>query len=200
MGSTDDPSSVRSTIPTQDNLSNSVPPRPTSSSRGPTATPSSSIPISSSTASTVTPSSSIPSASDPEKKQARDQRVVSLKSQVEYLQKQLDEVIVNQDEVNSKLKDPTNPEATVKRHIKTLHEFNEIRDIAQGLIGLPITNQPWIFLFQTDDPWGDQIAESRGVRVHDVYPGRYTESIYLREANANYFCQLGTEFGLDSDD
>lgn len=77
---------------------------------------------------------------------------------MEYLQRQLDEVIVNQDEVNSKLKDPTNPEATVKRHIKTLHEFNEIRDIAQGLIGL--------------------IAESRGVRVHDVYP----------------------EFGLDSDD
>ncbi|KAF8448376.1 hypothetical protein BGX38DRAFT_1189879 [Terfezia claveryi] len=105
MGSTDHPSSSGPIIfPTQDNLSNSAPPSPISSSRGPTVTPSSSIPISSSTASTVTPSSSIPSASDPEKKHARDQRVASLKSQVENLQKQLDEVIVNQDEVNSKLK------------------------------------------------------------------------------------------------
>lgn len=37
---------------------------------------------------------------------------------------------------------------TVKRHIRLLHEYNEIKDIAQGLMGL--------------------IAEARGVRHVDV--------------------------------
>ncbi|KAF8428633.1 Swi5-domain-containing protein [Tirmania nivea] len=146
MSSTDDSppaSPISTTLPTRDNLSSSAPSCLTFSSTAPTDTPAS--------------PSSTSSGSGPAK-QARDRRVESLKSQVESLQKQLDEVIAKQDDVNSKLKDPTNPEATVKRHIKTLHEFNEIRDVAQGLLGL--------------------IADSRGVRVQDVYP----------------------EFGLDSDD
>ena len=41
------------------------------------------------------------------------------------------------------------PQATVKAHIKLLHDYNEIRDVGQGLMGI--------------------IADNRGVRVRDVY-------------------------------
>ncbi|GAT30595.1 hypothetical protein RIB2604_03501550 [Aspergillus luchuensis] len=40
------------------------------------------------------------------------------------------------------------PSTTVKRHIRLLHEYNEIKNIAQGLMGL--------------------IADARGVRQVDV--------------------------------
>jgi DNA repair protein Swi5/Sae3 len=40
------------------------------------------------------------------------------------------------------------PAATVKRHIHLLHEYNEIKDVGQGLMGL--------------------IAEGRGVRQIEV--------------------------------
>ena len=40
-------------------------------------------------------------------------------------------------------------QATVKAHIKLLHDYNEIRDIGQGLMGI--------------------IADNKGVRVRDVY-------------------------------
>ena len=39
--------------------------------------------------------------------------------------------------------------ATVKAHIRRLHEYNEIRDIGQGLIGM--------------------IADQRGVRIVECY-------------------------------
>ena len=41
------------------------------------------------------------------------------------------------------------PQATVKTHIKLLHDYNEIRDVGQGLMGI--------------------IADNRGVRVRDIY-------------------------------
>jgi len=41
------------------------------------------------------------------------------------------------------------PQATVKAHIKLLHDYNEIRDIGQGLMEIS--------------------ADNRGVRVSDVY-------------------------------
>lgn len=41
------------------------------------------------------------------------------------------------------------PQATVKAHIKLLHDYNEIRDVGQGLMGI--------------------IADTKGVRVRDVY-------------------------------
>ena len=41
------------------------------------------------------------------------------------------------------------PQATVKAHIKLLHDYNEIRDVGQGLMGI--------------------IAETKGVRVRDIY-------------------------------
>ncbi len=40
-------------------------------------------------------------------------------------------------------------QATVKAHIKLLHDYNEIRDVGQGLMGI--------------------IADTKGVRVRDVY-------------------------------
>ena len=40
-------------------------------------------------------------------------------------------------------------QATVKAHIKLLHDYNEIRDIGQCLMGI--------------------IADNKGVRVRDVY-------------------------------
>ncbi|KAI5806533.1 Swi5-domain-containing protein, partial [Peziza echinospora] len=80
----------------------------------------------------------------------REHKLASLKNQSEALERQLDEVFAKQANIDTKLKHPDDPEATVKRHIRLLHEFNEIRDVAQGLIGL--------------------IAESRGVRVQDIYP------------------------------
>lgn len=40
------------------------------------------------------------------------------------------------------------PTATVKRHIRLLHEYNEIKDVGQGLMGI--------------------IADARGVRQVDV--------------------------------
>ena len=47
---------------------------------------------------------------------------------------------------NIRLRD--DPSETVKRHIRLLHEYNEIKDIGQGLMGL--------------------IADARGVRQVDV--------------------------------
>lgn len=43
------------------------------------------------------------------------------------------------------------PAVTVKRHIRLLHEYNEIKDVATGLMGL--------------------IAAARGVRVVEVRRG-----------------------------
>jgi hypothetical protein len=50
-------------------------------------------------------------------------------------------------EVTAKLKNPA--AATVKRHIKLLHDYNDIKDVGQGLIGM--------------------IADNRGLRVGDLY-------------------------------
>ncbi|KAI1004469.1 hypothetical protein K3495_g3741 [Podosphaera aphanis] len=50
-------------------------------------------------------------------------------------------------EINKELKAPAID--TVKHHIKLLHDYNDIRDIGQGLIGM--------------------IAEQRGVRIGDLY-------------------------------
>lgn len=41
-----------------------------------------------------------------------------------------------------------NPTVTVKHHIRLLHEYNEIKDVGQGLMGL--------------------IADARGIRVVEV--------------------------------
>jgi DNA repair protein Swi5/Sae3 len=47
---------------------------------------------------------------------------------------------------NSRKNDPN---TTVQQHIRLLHEYNEIKDVGQGLMGM--------------------IADARGVRVVDVH-------------------------------
>ena len=49
--------------------------------------------------------------------------------------------------ITAKLKNPA--AATVKRHIKLLHDYNDIKDVGQGLIGM--------------------IADSKGLRVGELY-------------------------------
>lgn len=45
---------------------------------------------------------------------------------------------------------PRQPAAeTVKRHIKLLHDYNDIRDVGQGLVGM--------------------IADNRGIRIGELY-------------------------------
>ncbi|PGH13939.1 hypothetical protein AJ79_03354 [Helicocarpus griseus UAMH5409] len=56
-----------------------------------------------------------------------------------------DQTKLSNTETDTAFKDPT---AIVQRHIRLLHEYNEIKDIGQGLMGL--------------------IAEARGVRHVDV--------------------------------
>ena len=43
----------------------------------------------------------------------------------------------------------SDPQALVNDHIRRLHQYNEIRDVGQGLMGM--------------------IAEQRGMRVVDIY-------------------------------
>lgn len=50
--------------------------------------------------------------------------------------------------MNSKLEHPEEADAIVKAHIKLLHDYNEIKDVGLGLMGL--------------------IAEGRGVRLGEV--------------------------------
>ncbi|THC94705.1 hypothetical protein EYZ11_005816 [Aspergillus tanneri] len=62
------------------------------------------------------------------------------------LESQIAEAEAEIAEIKSSLKG--DPATTVQRHIRLLHEYNEIKDIGQGLMGL--------------------IAEARGVRQIDV--------------------------------
>ncbi|KAI9766803.1 MAG: hypothetical protein M1840_006278 [Geoglossum simile] len=73
---------------------------------------------------------------------------LSLEARNASLRVQIKEARAKRDEVKSQLRNP-DPATTVKRHIKFLHDYNEIRDIGTGLMGM--------------------IADSRGLRVKDVY-------------------------------
>ena len=50
-------------------------------------------------------------------------------------------------DITAKLRHPA--AETVKRHIKLLHDYNDIKDVGQGLIGM--------------------IADNRGIRVGELY-------------------------------
>jgi len=50
-------------------------------------------------------------------------------------------------DITTQLKHPA--AVTVKRHIKLLHDYNDIKDVGQGLIGM--------------------IADNRGVRIGELY-------------------------------
>ncbi|MCJ1275647.1 hypothetical protein MMC21_003450 [Puttea exsequens] len=72
----------------------------------------------------------------------------SLQAKIANLEKQIAETEEKRHVVDEKLKNK-DAQATVKAHIKLLHDYNEVRDVGQGLMGI--------------------IAETRGVRVMDVY-------------------------------
>ncbi|KAI9374168.1 DUF1337 domain protein [Aspergillus egyptiacus] len=76
----------------------------------------------------------------------RDEKIAVLRASIINLQSQTAQLESQIAEIKAKLKN--DPSATVKRHIRLLHEYNEIKDIGQGLMGL--------------------IADARGVRQVDV--------------------------------
>ncbi|KAH0538753.1 hypothetical protein FGG08_004707 [Glutinoglossum americanum] len=75
-------------------------------------------------------------------------RKLSLEAKLANLRAQIQELKARRDELRPQLRNP-DAAMTVKRHIRLLHDYNEIRDIGTGLMGMA--------------------ADSRGVRVRDVY-------------------------------
>ncbi|KAJ5263809.1 hypothetical protein N7478_011414 [Penicillium angulare] len=70
-----------------------------------------------------------------------------LRSSIAKLQDQEAQLVKEIAETKANLRgDPT---ATVERHIHLLHEYNEIKDVAQGLMGM--------------------IADTKGVRVVEIH-------------------------------
>jgi len=71
---------------------------------------------------------------------ARDRKLDSLLASNASLEEQLRQVETENAELLSKLSNP-NSDVTVKKHIKLLHDYNEIRDVGLGLIGLIAENR-----------------------------------------------------------
>ncbi|KAI9758292.1 MAG: hypothetical protein M1815_003494 [Lichina confinis] len=84
-----------------------------------------------------------------ENDEGRQRRVEAIKARNEVLQKTLEDLRSQRDEVLGKVKNKSTVQQTIKGHIGLLHEYNAIRDIGTGLMGL--------------------IAERRGVRTLEVY-------------------------------
>lgn len=82
----------------------------------------------------------------PEQKMRHDQKTNALRASITSLETQL--VEIESELANVKVQLKNDPAATVQRHIRLLHEYNEIKDIGQGLLGL--------------------IADARGARQVDV--------------------------------
>ncbi|KAL4865463.1 hypothetical protein BDV12DRAFT_174569 [Aspergillus spectabilis] len=76
----------------------------------------------------------------------RDKMLATLRASIADLESQAAEIGDQVAKIKANLKN--DPSETVKRHIRLLHEYNEIKDVGQGLMGL--------------------IADARGVRQVDV--------------------------------
>ncbi|KAG2412705.1 hypothetical protein HFD88_010262 [Aspergillus terreus] len=76
----------------------------------------------------------------------REKRLNALRTSIAELESQAEQLESQIASVKSQLKD--DPAVTVQRHIRLLHDYNEIKDIGQGLMGL--------------------IADARGMRQIDV--------------------------------
>ncbi|KAL4807841.1 DNA repair protein [Aspergillus unguis] len=88
----------------------------------------------------------MPQTTDQLEESPRDKKLATLHASIADLSSQAAEIEGQIQDIRAKLKnDPTD---TVKRHIRLLHEYNEIKDIGQGLVGL--------------------IADARGMRQIDV--------------------------------
>ncbi|KAI2788261.1 DNA repair protein SWI5 [Penicillium oxalicum] len=84
---------------------------------------------------------------------AADKRLPLLQLDQKALRRSISDLQAQQAELEAEIAQlrpslKNDPSETVKRHIRLLHEYNEIKDIAQGLMGL--------------------IADARGVRHVDV--------------------------------
>ncbi|KAJ5927940.1 hypothetical protein N7466_006896 [Penicillium verhagenii] len=77
----------------------------------------------------------------------REKRLDAVRASIVKLQSQQSQLEKEIAEDKAKLRD--DPAKTVKRHVRLLHEYNDIKDAAQGLMGL--------------------IADSKGIRVAEVH-------------------------------
>ncbi|KAL2814644.1 Swi5-domain-containing protein [Aspergillus granulosus] len=82
----------------------------------------------------------------PDQASQRNKKLEALQASNEDLKSHVAEIESRIAEIRAKLKN--DPSETMKRHIRLLHEYNEIKDVGQGLIGL--------------------IADARGMRQVDV--------------------------------
>ncbi|PLB34680.1 SWI5/SAE3 family protein [Aspergillus candidus] len=85
----------------------------------------------------------------PEQHTQREKKLTTLHTSIATLEPQIAQLEAQLAETKSQLKN--DPSATVRRHIRLLHDYNEIKDIAQGLMGL--------------------LADARGERQIDVQRG-----------------------------
>ncbi|KAI9847782.1 MAG: hypothetical protein M1837_001675 [Sclerophora amabilis] len=92
-----------------------------------------------------------PSESSPTKQTARQKKLDTVHAHIATLSTQLSDLQTERESLLLNLTDPTPSSAssTVKRHIRLLHSYNEIRDVGSGLLGL--------------------IADQRGVRTAEVF-------------------------------
>ncbi|KAJ5474876.1 hypothetical protein N7475_004442 [Penicillium sp. IBT 31633x] len=81
-----------------------------------------------------------------EAKTHQDKRLSALQVSITSLETKHAELESELASVTSKLK--SDPDATVQRHIRLLHDYNEIKDVGQGLMGI--------------------IADAKGVRQVEV--------------------------------
>ncbi|KAI9924402.1 hypothetical protein ASPWEDRAFT_179095 [Aspergillus wentii DTO 134E9] len=82
----------------------------------------------------------------PDQIMQREKKQNALRASIADLQSQVEQIETQIAETKTRLQN--DPSTTVKRHIRLLHEYNEIKDVGQGLMGL--------------------IADARGVRQIDV--------------------------------
>ncbi|KAJ5363319.1 hypothetical protein N7541_004163 [Penicillium brevicompactum] len=78
--------------------------------------------------------------------QAKEKKISTLRSTITSLEAQQTQLEAELASTKSQLKN--DPATTVQRHIRLLHEYNEIKDVGQGLMGI--------------------IADARGLRQVDV--------------------------------
>ncbi|KAJ5787040.1 hypothetical protein N7457_002030 [Penicillium paradoxum] len=76
----------------------------------------------------------------------KDKRLSTLRTSITNLEAKRVELEAELSSITAKLEH--DPNATVQRHIQLLHDYNEIKDIGQGLMGI--------------------IADARGVRQVEV--------------------------------
>ncbi|CEL09976.1 hypothetical protein ASPCAL13104 [Aspergillus calidoustus] len=74
------------------------------------------------------------SPSTPSQVSQRDKKLETLRAMNKDLESQVAAIESQVAEIRAKLKN--DPSETVKRHIRLLHEYNEIKDVGQGLIAL----------------------------------------------------------------